>query len=531
MFIELKPPKRTDGAQISAILGALGQIIGDYQQKPAYQSLLRTTHITLDWVQYKNNFRPPVSERLVLKPDCQSIHHREIHIDLRQVNAQSMATQLRQMLDHWQAVSSSLPAEMQSASSPQATDALGNGNLAVAVAARPIEQLTVSAQDTSADALNLDKLYLEPFQSARSSIIWSFNSLYWNALDKWEATFNKGYEASLPGGVTDACNPDFVAASVKRFCQILDELRDKGQLPEQLFVLEIGVGNGSQARTWLDELQRLTQERGTDYYDRLHYLMSDFSACVLDAAREAVVPHLEHVSFLVLDAADPLKSLSFLRYKLLFVHISNVYDNLPGSELVKSDNTCCQVEVRAYLPRDAAEEIAQRYEIQPEHLAATIFRFLRIGPDYFDDVSQGVHFWSDVWHALKLEERYVQLDDLSQLRLFEGFDGQDAATLLEQVGSNLRMHLNETALKSFVNTLPLLHPLGIFQVQDIFITDLEQYHSSFRGPGKYDGSVVNWVNGPLLRLVGNRCGYDVQFQPFTYRKNSNITTLTISRRD
>ena len=40
---------------------------------------------------------------------------------------------------------------------------------------------------------------------------------------------------------------------------------------------------------------------GADYYDRLHYLMSDFSVCVLNTAREAIIPHLEHVNFLVLD--------------------------------------------------------------------------------------------------------------------------------------------------------------------------------------------------------------------------------------
>ncbi|MBV9232216.1 MAG: class I SAM-dependent methyltransferase [Chloroflexi bacterium] len=526
MLIELKPPKRADGEKISAMLGALGRIICDYQQKPDYQNLLRTTYVCLDWVQYKNNFRPPVSECIVLTPDGQSIHRREIHIDLRQIDVQGMTTQLRQCLDCWLSLLSSSAVEAQPDTPYQASDGAQQGNLAVAIAAKPAEQLMISSSDASAD-----KLYLEPFQPARNSIIWSFNTLYWNALDKWEAVFKKGYEASLPGGVTDACNPDFVTASVKHLYQILDELRSKGQLPEQIFVLEIGVGNGAQARTWLDEFQRLTGEMGVDYYDRLHYLMSDFSACVLDVAREAITPHLGHVSFLVLDAADPLKSLSFLRYKLLFVHISNVYDNLPSSELVKYDNTYHQVEVRAYLPRDAAEAIAHKYEIPISNLAATIIRFLKIGPDYFDEVSQGVHFWSDVWHALKLEERYVQLEDLSQLKFFEGFDGRDVEALLEQGSGNLRMHLNEMVLKSFINTVPLLHPRGIFQVQDIFVTDLEQYHSSFRGPGKYDGSVVNWVNGPLLQFVGNRYGYDVRFQPFTYRKNSNITILTTSLRD
>lgn len=522
MLIELKPSKRINGGLLSSVLAALGQVMSDYAQKPGYQDLLSNTRIFIDWVQYRHNFRAPVTERVVFQSDQRSIHHRELHIDLRQVDAQHMVEQLSQCLDRW----STAPAHGLSDTASLATDT-EKGNLAVALAVRPVGQLI--AEDTSSDT---GYLYLEPFQLARHSIIWSFNTLYWNALDKWEATFQKGYEATLPGGVTDACNPEFVASSVNRLCQVLDELRGKGQLPEQIFVLEIGVGNGSQARTWLDEFQRLTRQTNADYYERLHYLMSDFSACVLDVAREAITPHLDRVSFLVLDASDPLKSLAFLRYKLLFIHISNVYDNLPSSEMIKYSNKYYQVEVRAYLPRAKVAEIAQKYELSAPDLATILTRFLKIGPDYFDQTEQGVRFWFDVWQALKLEERYVELDDPSQLKLFDGVDGRDVQALLEGVIGDLRVHLNEIVLKSFINTLPLLHPRGIFQVQDIFITDLEQYHSSFRGPGKYDGSVVNWVNGPLLRFVGNRYGYDVRFQPFTtYRKNSNITVLTTSIRD
>lgn len=524
MLIELKPSKKIDGAQFSAALGVLGQLLIEYAQKPGYENLLGSTRIFFDWVQYKQNFRPPIAERVVFHPDQRSVDYREIHIDLRQVDARSMEAQLRQCLDYWAGPPAS-PAGPAQADSLALPGEAGQGKGAVALAARPAG-LVEGLPD------NPDHFYLEPFQLARHSIIWSFNTLYWNALDKWEATFQKGYESTLPGGVTDACNPDFVAASVKRLCQILDELKSKEQLPEQIFVLEIGVGNGAQARTWLDEFQRLTRETQTDYYARLHYLMSDFSACVLDVAREAITPHLDHVSFLVLDASDPLKSLAFLRYKLLFVHISNVYDNLPSSELIKYGNRYYQVEVRAYLPGARAEEIARTYDIPLHNLLTSIARFLRIGPDYFDKTEQGVHFWCNIWQALKLEERYAELEDPSQLHLFDGFDSQDVRALLEEISGDVRVHLNEMALKSFVNTLPLLHPRGIFQVQDIFITDLTQYHSSFRGPGKYDGSVVNWVNGPLLRFIGNRYGYDVRFQPFTtYRKSSNITVLTTSIRD
>ena len=525
MLIELKPMKRKNGEQAAVVLNALGQIAADYHQNPAYQQLLRTAHVSFDWIQYKNNFRPPITERPAFDPDCQTIHRRELLIDLRQVDVDTFAAQLRQLLDSWAPVMS--PSRKLLESSFHETDARGSADLAVAVASRTIEQPAAATTLAASD----EKLYLEPFQPACNSIIWSFNALYWNALDKWESAFHKSYEQALPGGVTDACNPDFVAESVKQLCLVLDELRARDQLPEQIFVLEIGVGNGTQARTWLDEFQRYTHEVASDYHTWLHYLMSDFSVCVLDVAREAVTPHLDKVSFLVMDATDPLKSLSFLRYKLMFMHISNVYDNLPSSELIRWDNQYYQVEVRAYLPRVEAERLSDMYRLGGRDLATTITRFLKIGPDYFDEISQGVHFWADVWRTLKLEERCVLLPDLTQLKLFDGFDGLDVQTLLEDVGGNIRMHLNEMALKSFINTVPLLHPRGIFQVQDIFITDLEQYYTAFRGPGKYDGSVVNWVNGPLLRLVGNRFGYDVHFQPFAYRQNSNITILTTSVRD
>ena len=66
---------------------------------------------------------------------------------------------------------------------------------------------------------------------------------------------------------------------------------------------------------------------------------------------------------------------------------------------------------------------------------------------------------------------------------------------------------------------------------DLFLTEPGQYHTGFFGPGKYDGSVVNWVNGPLLQLIGNRRGFDVQIAPFGARPGTNVKTLTAQVRD
>ena len=91
--------------------------------------------------------------------------------------------------------------------------------------------------------------------------------------------------------------------------------------------------------------------------------------------------------------------------------------------------------------------------------------------------------------------------------------------------------MSSGALESFRNTLPLLHPRGFLQVQDIFVTSLHDYRLGFHGPGKLDGSIVNWVNGVLLREVGERAGYDVHFAPFRYREGSRTSILYTTQRE
>jgi hypothetical protein len=65
----------------------------------------------------------------------------------------------------------------------------------------------------------------------------------------------------------------------------------------------------------------------------------------------------------------------------------------------------------------------------------------------------------------------------------------------------------------------------------LFVTDVQGYRTGFRGPGKYDGSVVNWVNGALLAHVARRYGFDVAYEPFRHRAAGNIITMTAEARD
>ncbi len=201
--------------------------------------------------------------------------------------------------------------------------------------------------------------YLEEWRHGSASVIWDFNGLYWNALGLWEEATGREYEQALPGGETDARNSEMARELILKLFKIWDDLALRKALPEDLHVLELGVGNGNQAKVWLDEFLKLDRENHRDYYSRLHYLMADYSPHVLERARENVNEHSSRCSTLVMDARVPTQTLGFLRSKAFLVYISNVYDNLPTDEVVRIGGHLYMVEVRAYVPHEAGARRSQ----------------------------------------------------------------------------------------------------------------------------------------------------------------------------
>ena len=147
------------------------------------------------------------------------------------------------------------------------------------------------------------------------------------------------------------------------FWTLLRDLESKNQLPPEIYLLEIGVGTGTRCGMWLTKFRAVDQERGTDYYPKLRVLLGDYSLATLDMSRPAVEEHADLCSFLVLDAMNPLKTLSFLRHKIMQVHSTNVYDNLPDEEVVRRDGKLYFVQVRAYLPMADVVRLSTEFEI------------------------------------------------------------------------------------------------------------------------------------------------------------------------
>jgi hypothetical protein len=377
-----------------------------------------------------------------------------------------------------------------------------------------------------------------PWSALRNSCIWRFNALYWQALSLWEQATGREYEMALPGGESAARDRSGARDLILELFKTWDDLDARNALPAELYVVELGVGNGSQASTWLDEFVELSRTHSRDYYRRLHYIMCDYSPHVLGRALKAVAGHSDHISTLVVEATHPAVSLGFLRGKAFLVYISNVYDNLPCDEVARIGGHNYQVQARAYLTAAEADRIARELSVPPERVPELTDRLLRLGPELlseampqdFPGVTQAVTFWREVWGALRLAERYSPLEGLDEYQVSRDLTGEILQSQLESHG-DIRVHVNNGALSSFAETLPLLHPFGRLQCHDLFLDDITRYHTGFFGPGKYDGSVVNWVNGPLLRHIGGRAGFDVTIAPFAQRPTSAVQTLTAVVRD
>ena len=480
MLIQLNCVGRAEPADLAVIAPAIAEAAAAVDLDHARLAAV------LDWVQYRKNFRAPVMVRPFGAEPAETGPLAEIAIDVRRA---------REMTP---------------------------------------ERLATDIVDRLSKALGIvpdvhECIHLEDWVRPSKSVVWSFNRSYWRHLASWDETFQRDYAAALPGGVSDGTNPEFWAEQIEALMDTLVRLDEWSELPDEIPVLELGVGDGHQARTWMDTFAAASERRGRDYLPRVRYLMADYSPHVLDRARQALKGYDHLVDCLELDFRNPLHGLEHLRGKLLFAHACNLYDNLPTDELMRVGDRAYEPLVRASITPGEVATIAQAHGIAEGEIVSAVQRVLREGPSAHGDTPAGVRFWADVWEAVHLEEMYVEVPAPSAMRVAPSADVH-LDELLDGMPEWTRVHMSTTAVESFAQTLQLLHHEGTLVAQDIFVRDVGEY-AAFRGPGKLEGSILNWVNGPIFALVGERSGFRVSLKPFTQRAGSNTVVLTARHRD
>ena len=452
---------------------------------------LSALRIHLDWIQYRANFRDPVIVRRASDAQGRMLALAEIAIDLRQVEAERLTPLL---------------ADAQSA-----------------LRSRPLAGVAGLATPGR----------LRWTTSVRCATVSSGNSTG-SSGSGWPTGRRRPADdsrrrcpAAIRTPIIRRRSPIRLAIS-GRCCA---NWKHAVSCPPEIFAVEIGVGSGTRARLWLDRFKALDEQCGTAFYSRVKFLLGDYSPRTLDTALATMGPHAPLVSVVAMDALNPLKTLSFLRFKTLYVHVANVYDNLPFDELVRRDGRLYVVETRPYVSAETARHLAAEFGVTRTEVPGLVRRLLDAGPEALDDHDRGMAFWRCVWTGLRLEERLRAIDDGDEAHVPPGLTLQHLDDLLNAAPYDIRFHLSRGAAESFSNTLPLLHPRGYLQVHDIFVPAMDDYRQGFKGPGKLDGSLVAWVNGALLRAVGARAGYDVHFAPFRYRPESKTTMLFTTQRD
>jgi 5,10-methylenetetrahydrofolate reductase len=373
-------------------------------------------------------------------------------------------------------------------------------------------------------------ILLEPFRAGGQSLCWQFNIEFWKRLREFEQAAGVDYDASI-GGSTDH-NLTYARSSARA---LYDRVREHGLGGEPLFVLEVGVASTHRARSFLKEFRRVCEIAGADYYQRTTYVLADYSPIILEKSTEEL--RLEHpsVEAVRLDAGNPTAALAPYRGRVIHAHLCNVFDNLPADQAQCLDGRWYRVDMRLYLPEDTLDDLIRKHGLSTEDRRAVqellsglsnrgdgaVAELLDWARARFMELGRGplayVGFWMDLYAALRFDERYVEaarLDDVVKGALPEAVSGAELLRNLLVDGRDIRIHVNYAALAGFAELMRVLHPFGTLEVVDLFVQRLDDYHAAFKGPAKYDGSTVNWLNGPLFRVLAERLGGTVRFQPF-----------------
>ena len=284
--------------------------------------------------------------------------------------------------------------------------------------------------------------------SFRKSIVWEFNRLYWQRVKDWEKATGKGYEQALPGGKSTGTDEAGIQESVEEFWRLLKDLETPAGCRRNFSFWKSAWGWARTPACGSTVLRPRSVARHEFLSSACDFCWATIPWQTLEHSRPAVKKHLDLCSFIALDATDPIKTLSFLRHKILHVHSTNMYDNLPDEEIVWRDNRIFWVQV-ARLPagRGCRAESARPPACHSPTYRAMVDRLLDVGIAALPDRAKGMQFWMEIWRAMRIEEKLVDAVDLPDASFPAGLSALHMEEILRYAPNDLRIHLSTGALE------------------------------------------------------------------------------------
>ncbi|MFN0057884.1 MAG: hypothetical protein ACKVX7_05440 [Planctomycetota bacterium] len=352
---------------------------------------------------------------------------------------------------------------------------------------------------------------------AASRVLWSFNREFWRRLDGFQNVLGVAFDAAIAG--SPDTNPLFAAHLARDFLPALRAALHEESDGSRFYYVEIGTAGAVYVRHFLEQLLAQATATGLDAAQlrgRLVYVLADYSPQVIARARIEIGDHhlgvrVEHLTLSAEEGQSHLRE----RYagRILWIHSTNVYDNLPGERLCRLNGRLYRIEKRTLLSHDRLRRIARETRIDASALAHIIERRLRQAGDvtsFLSDLSarfevRGRPFdlyrlWLSFWQALEFEERLVEVEDLAAILAPTGASSAQFAAWLADAEGDVEMFLPSTAIASYRGLLALLHPRGACEIIDICVRSPAEYQADPRKAlaMSYDGSLVYWFNAGLF---------------------------------
>ena len=368
------------------------------------------------------------------------------------------------------------------------------------------------------------------------SLVWKFNDAFWQHKTTFMTAHNRDYRDAIHG------SPDMNEALTRHTAEkFLNQLKAIGDTGDEYVYVEIGIASVERARIFIGMLVELARSQGIEQLLKpMTYVLADFSDSVLSEAESELgtVRNGIQLAYLRLQAEAPLQALSPYAGRIMRVHSTNVTDNFPTDKAAQIDGNHYHIEARLYLPAEKLQALVEKYNLNRQRLAENLQQLSKHNSEVTEFLNhyqldfrnklgtvegdrQFYHFWYDLWNGFKLEERYVEIPSLIDLRFIESPEIPDQGKVLQEILTqyphNVWIHLSNRAIEGALQLLQLLHPKGVLEIIDLLVTEISDYHhvpprmssktgrplyrSGFKGPAKYEGSAVDWINARLLRAM------------------------------